>query len=60
MVLFITGFAEHAVLGNGVLAPGMQVITKPFTMHSPVAKVRPMVQAEADGNRASAGTPRGN
>ncbi len=43
-VLFITGFAEYAVLGNGVLAPGMQVITKPFTMDSLVAKVRLMIQ----------------
>ena len=29
-VLFITGYAENAAVGNGHLAPGMQVITKPF------------------------------
>jgi hypothetical protein len=29
-VLFITGYAENAVVGNGHLAPGMEVITKPF------------------------------
>ena len=28
-VLFITGYAENAVLGNGHLAPGMAVLTKP-------------------------------
>ncbi len=31
-VLFITGYAENAVVGNGHLEPGMQVLTKPFAM----------------------------
>ena len=31
-VLFITGYAENAVIGNGQLAPGMHVLTKPFAM----------------------------
>ena len=31
-VLFMTGYAENAVLGNGSLDPGMQVMTKPFTV----------------------------
>ena len=31
-VLFITGYAENAVIGNGHLEPGMQVLTKPFVM----------------------------
>ena len=31
-VLFITGYAENAVLGNGHLKPGMAVLTKPFSM----------------------------
>jgi len=30
-VLFITGYAENAVVGNGYLEPGMQVLTKPFS-----------------------------
>ncbi|WP_323144876.1 PAS domain S-box protein [Massilia phyllosphaerae] len=29
-VLFITGYADAAVIGNGGLAPGMEVMTKPF------------------------------
>ncbi|NKR04281.1 response regulator, partial len=33
-VLFITGDAENAILGNGYLEPGMQVLTKPFVMES--------------------------
>ena len=31
-VLFITGYAENAIIGNGQLAPGMRVLTKPFVM----------------------------
>ena len=31
-VLFITGYAENAVVGNGHLEAGMEVITKPFAM----------------------------
>jgi hypothetical protein len=31
-VLFITGYAENAVVGNGHLDKGMQVIAKPFAM----------------------------
>jgi CheY-like chemotaxis protein len=31
-VLFITGYAENAVVGNGHLRHGMHVLTKPFTI----------------------------
>ena len=31
-VLFITGYAENAAIGNGRLEPGMHVLTKPFAM----------------------------
>jgi PAS domain S-box-containing protein len=31
-VLFITGYAENAVIGDGHLGPGMHVLTKPFAM----------------------------
>ncbi|MEO8937285.1 MAG: ATP-binding protein [Burkholderiaceae bacterium] len=31
-VLFITGYAENAVVGNGGLDPGMAVLTKPFSL----------------------------
>jgi PAS domain S-box-containing protein len=38
-VLFITGYAENAVIGNGHLDAGMQVITKPFAMTALAARV---------------------
>ena len=29
-VMFVTGYAENAVVGNGHLEPGMHILTKPF------------------------------
>ena len=31
-VLFVTGYAENAVLNHGHLGPGMGVVTKPFDL----------------------------
>jgi PAS domain S-box-containing protein len=42
-VLFITGYAENAVVGNGHLDRGMQVITKPFEMKALAARVRDII-----------------
>ena len=44
-VLFITGYAENSVIGNGHLEPGMQVMTKPFTVEALAARIREMVGA---------------
>ena len=43
-VLFITGYAENAVVGNGHLEPGMQVITKPFAIAALGARVREIIE----------------
>ena len=42
-VLFITGYAENAVVGHGHLEPGMQVITKPFAIEALGNKIREML-----------------
>ena len=42
-ILFITGYAENAAVGNGHLLPGMELLTKPFTMHDLSRKVRDML-----------------
>jgi PAS domain S-box-containing protein len=42
-VLFITGYAENAVVGNGHLDPGMQIVTKPFAVELLGEKVREML-----------------
>ena len=41
-VLFITGYAENAVLNHGHLGPGMQVLTKPFSMESLAGRIKDM------------------
>ena len=42
-VLFITGYAEDAVLGNGQLEPGMQVLTKPFAMAALASRIKDLL-----------------
>jgi PAS domain S-box-containing protein len=39
-VLFITGYAENAVVGNGHLPPGMHVLTKPFQIDVLVSRLK--------------------
>jgi PAS domain S-box-containing protein len=43
-VLFITGFAGNAAVGNGVLEAGMEILTKPFSMDALAAKLQAMVK----------------
>ncbi|TXM72762.1 response regulator [Methylobacterium sp. WL12] len=47
-VLFITGYAENSVLGNGHLAPGMAVLTKPFAIDTMAARIRSLIEAGKD------------
>jgi PAS domain S-box-containing protein len=42
-VLFITGYAENAAIGNGHLDPGMQVLTKPFALDALAQRMRSML-----------------
>jgi PAS domain S-box-containing protein len=48
-VLFITGFAENAVVGNGHLEPGMEVLTKPFVVASLGARIRALIDQPRRG-----------
>jgi CheY-like chemotaxis protein len=50
-VLFVTGYAENASIGNGHLDPGMQVIAKPFAMTDFANRVREMIEG-VDGRTA--------
>jgi PAS domain S-box-containing protein len=42
-VLFITGYAENALIGNGQLEPGMHVMTKPFAMETLASRIRELI-----------------
>jgi DNA-binding response OmpR family regulator len=42
-VLFITGYAEDALVGNGQLEPGMLVVTEPFAMDALVMRIKDLL-----------------
>lgn len=48
-VLFITGYAENSVIGNGHLAPGMRLLTKPFTMEAVTNRIHEMIASDRPG-----------
>jgi CheY-like chemotaxis protein len=43
-VLFITGYAENAALNHGHLAPGMQVLVKPFALEALATRIRGLIE----------------
>jgi DNA-binding response OmpR family regulator len=43
-VLFITGFAQNAAVGNGQLEPGMHVMTKPFAMEAMATRIKALIE----------------
>lgn len=45
-VLFMTGYAQNAASRSEFLAPGMEMISKPFSMDEMAAKIRDMLNAE--------------
>jgi CheY-like chemotaxis protein len=45
-VLFVTGYAENAAVGNGHLAPGMQILTKPFAMEALASRIKAILSPE--------------
>jgi CheY-like chemotaxis protein len=51
-VLFTTGYTRNAVVHNGVLDPGVELIGKPFTIEELAAKVREVLDAPV-GSSAS-------
>ncbi len=42
-ILFITGYAENAVIGNERLGAGMHVLTKPFAMDALATRIRELI-----------------
>jgi DNA-binding response OmpR family regulator len=43
-VLFITGYAEKAVMGTAGLEQGMAVLTKPFAMDGLAKQIRELLR----------------
>ena len=43
-ILFMTGYAETAVLSGGFLKPGMEMITKPFAIDALAVRLRELIE----------------
>ena len=50
-ILFITGYAENAVLNHGHIEPGMEVLTKPFAVEELRRRVAALLQSDDQPNR---------
>ena len=48
-VLFISGYAENAVLSHGHLDAGMHVLTKPFGMEALAGQIRALITGGRGG-----------
>lgn len=46
-MLFVTGYAENAVLNHGHLERGMQVVTKPFSSETLACRVKDLIGGAA-------------
>jgi two-component SAPR family response regulator len=44
-ILFISGYARNAIVHNGVLDPGVELLPKPFTMDSLARKLDQVLQS---------------
>ena len=55
-VLFLTGYAESAAVGNGQMEGGMEVMTKPFALDALAAKVKGMIAGRSDDGLEAAKT----
>ncbi len=46
-ILFITGYAESAVMGDGALGAGMAILTKPFSLEALKEKIAEVLRSTA-------------
>jgi CheY-like chemotaxis protein len=47
-VLFASGYAEDAIAHDGVLEPGIHLLSKPFSPQDLAIRVRALIEAETD------------
>ena len=51
-ILFMTGYAETAAMTEGTLAPGMELITKPFVIDALSDRIRTLVERPTSQKRS--------
>jgi DNA-binding response OmpR family regulator len=47
-ILFITGYAEKAVVGGDQLMAGMEILTKPFAMEGLAARIKDLISGRTE------------
>jgi PAS domain S-box-containing protein len=57
-VLYMTGYAENAIVHNGTLDPGVNLLQKPFSLQSLKEKVREVLDSEAHPQEADVAAAR--
>jgi PAS domain S-box-containing protein len=57
-ILLMTGYASEAASASGFLAPGMELITKPFTVEALAKRMRDMIEDSLSTSRQGAEEPR--
>jgi DNA-binding LytR/AlgR family response regulator len=45
-VLFITGYAEQAVIGSGSLDADMHIMTKPFSVEGLAVRIKGLIEQD--------------
>jgi CheY-like chemotaxis protein len=45
-VLYTTGYTRNAIVHNGMLDPGTNLVSKPFTIEELAAKIRKILDSE--------------
>ena len=45
-ILFVTGYAENAAIGNGFVGSGMQILTKPFSVNDFIRRIKTLMESQ--------------
>jgi Response regulator containing CheY-like receiver, AAA-type ATPase, and DNA-binding domains len=56
-VLLMTGYASGAARAGGFLAPGMELVTKPFTVQAIALRIREMIENTGHDMRSRSNDP---
>ena len=57
-MLFTTGYTRNAIVHNGRLDPGVNLLSKPFTYHELAVTVRRVLDGQGPGHLPSPTTAR--
>jgi DNA-binding NtrC family response regulator len=59
IVLFMTGYTRNAIVHNGMLDPGVRLLSKPFTVSDLARELQAALEEKRRGQVASSDVPSG-